>query len=336
MAKVLLHSVALEDSRASNWMRGGHALMVESARADRFGIHTVTQDPAEADLILFIELGVQGLFAEMVRHHRFLKQFREKCFIFDQGDFALPFLPGVYASLRRKYYDPARTRTGYYLRIDENPFMGFRPLPSGPPYLAGFVGSVVTHPVRAAIAQLPRERFLIEDTSSFSLKLLMGGEEEQRRRFWSHYADSIASAPFALCPRGRGPGSMRLFEVMRMGRVPVILADEWIYPERIDWQSCSVCVAEKDVAHIPEILERHFRRAPEMALAARREWERYYAPDVRFHWLVEDCLDMRRARRRRESIAGRLVWRRVLDPRVLWKYVISKKQIYKRTGRIVL
>lgn len=123
---------------------------------------------------------------------------------------------------------------------------------------------------------------------------------------------------------------------MKMGRVPVILSDEWVYPERVDWRSCSITVPEREVARIPEILSQYESRAAEMGLRARQEWEKYYSPPVRFHWLVEDCLAMLRARRIPEAIAGRLVWRHLLNYKTFRLYLSSKKIIYHETGDILL
>jgi hypothetical protein len=336
MAKVLLHSVAVDDPNVDPWMRSAHEMLTDSARRDIHGAHTLTHDPNEADFIIFAEMGVHGIFAELVRHHPLVKRFRRKCFLFDTGDYVLPLLPGVYASLRKKYYDPARTRSGFYLRLDENPYVDFRPLERNPPYLGSFVGSIESAAVRSALAQLPRDEFFVEDTSAFAFQLLSGPVDERRHQFWSHYADSIASGLFALCPRGRGPGSVRLFEAMRMGRCPVILADEWVYPERVNWQACSVSVPEKDVCKIPSILAIKRHQAAEMGLNARREWERFYAPTVRFHWLVEDCLAMMRARRIPEIAAAKLVWLHLFDYTTFRRFLSSKKQIYHATGRIIL
>jgi hypothetical protein len=296
----------------------------------------LTNDPQDADIIIFAELAEQGLFAEEVRHHPYASRYREKCFLFDPSDYALPFLPGLYASLRKKYHRPARTRTGYYLRTDENPYVSYRSLDANPKYLACFVGSLYTHSVRPALVNLPRERFLIEDASNFSLKMLHGGAEKERHGFWSHYADAMAAGAFSLCPRGRGPGSIRLFESMCMGRCPVILSDDWVYPEREAWRDCCITVAEKDVHLLPEILEANLSRAAEMGMRARQEWEKFHAPNVRFHWLVEDCLELKRLRRMKEAVAGRLVWLHLLNYDNLRRYLVSKKQIYKRHRRISL
>jgi hypothetical protein len=336
MAKAFLHSVSLDDATIPKWMQGAYELLKESANLDAFRTHSLAATPEDADIIIFTELGSQGMFDERVRHHPYLSRYRNKCFLFNPADYALPFLPGIYASLRKKYYDPARTRTGYYLRIDENPYVRFQPAKEVDRYLATFIGSVENHPVRRELAKLPAHEFLVEDTSSFALKMLYGGEADQRHRFWSHYANVIASAHFALCPRGRGPGSVRLFEVMQMGRVPVIIADDWIYPPRVDWPACSITVPQAQVHCIPEILHRYRESAPAMGLRARQEWEKYYAPSARFHWLVEDCLEMLSARRVPESIAGKLVWRHLLNYRTFRLFLTSKKAIYRETGRIII
>ncbi len=85
MAKVLLHSVVLDsfypspevdpnDPHQGKWLQGGHQLFTESARIDKYGVHTLTDSPDEADFIIFIELGSEGLFAEWVRHHPWTKK----------------------------------------------------------------------------------------------------------------------------------------------------------------------------------------------------------------------------------------------------------------------
>jgi hypothetical protein len=348
MARVLLYSVTLDpgfpghhpvdpgDPHEGKWMQGAQMLFMQSAASDPFGVHTLTDDPEQADLIIFAELGAEGLFSEWIRHHPWVRKYREKTFIFDVGDLTLPFLPGLYASLRESYHSKGRTRTGYYLRLDENPDIDFRPPPAEYRYLACFVGSLANHPVREELKRIASDKLLIEDTSDFAQRMLYMSPEEKHQGFWPHYADIMASSAFALCPRGRGPGSIRLFEALKMGRCPVIIADEWIYPQRVDWPACSISVAEADIPRLGEILESYKPRAAQLGLQARKEWEKYYAPEVRFHWLVEDCLSISKERRMPEWITSRLAWRHLLNKKNLRRYLLSKKQIYKMSRRIVL
>ena len=94
-------------------------------------------------------------------------------------------------------------------------------------------------------------------------------------------------------------------------------------------------MAEADIPHLGEILESNLARAAELGLQARKEWEKYYSPEVRFHWLVEDCLSILQERRLPEAIAGRLAWRHLLNKHKLRLYLVSKKQIYRLSRRIV-
>ncbi len=121
-----------------------------------------------------------------------------------------------------------------------------------------------------------------------------------------------------------------------MGRCPVILSDEWVYPKRVNWEGCSVSVAEQDLPRLRQILEEKLPLAAELGARARQEWEKFYAPDVRFHWLVEDCLDIRKARTMPEAIAGRLAWRHVSNRQNLRRFVSSKKQIFRSSRRFLL
>jgi hypothetical protein len=347
MAKVLLHSVIMDSTfpgtrlfdpknpEQVRWMGGARSLLIESANLDPFKKHTLTDNPEEADLIIFAELGAEGLFSEWVRHHPWFKKYREKVFVFDVGDRTLPFVPGLYASLRKSYHDEGRTRTGYYMRLDENPFIDFRPAPEEYRYLGCFVGSLANHTVRVELAKLASDRLLIQDTSDFAQSMLYMSPEEKAQAFWPTYADTMASSAFAFCPRGRGPGSIRLFEALMLGRCPVIIADEWVYPKRIDWSACSLTVAEKDIPRIPEILERELSRAPQLGLEARKNWEQFYAPPVRFHWLVEDCLEILSHRRTPERKAGRKVWKLLFEKEIMRRFIQSKKQIYEDTKKLV-
>ena len=342
MAKVLLTSVALMprvSKRVEEYLpkiQGPYREFEKNARIDSFGVHELVDDPEEAEIIIFIELRWHGLFAERIRWHPLFRRYREKCFLFDFEDFSLPFLPGVYASLRRQHHDPSRTRAGYYVAFERNPYIDFRPVDPDSPYLGSFIGSFKNSPVRGEIGKLPTDRFLLVDTSAYS-KTVLAGETaaEERHRFWSQYADAMEAGKFSLCPRGIGPGSIRVFESMQMGRCPVILSDEWVLPPHVDWPNCSIVLPEKDASHLPEILEAKEDQATVLGQNARLMWEKYYSPSVQFHWLVETCLELKQARRLPEAIAGRLIWRHAFSYRSFRRYLTSKRQIFEHDHKIL-
>jgi hypothetical protein len=79
-----------------------------------------------------------------------------------------------------------------------------------------------------------------------------------------------------------------------MGRVPVIVSDQWTPPPGPDWASFSVRVAESEAGEIPAMLEALEGQAPAMGERAREVWDEWFAADVLFHRVVEWCLAIER------------------------------------------
>lgn len=147
MAKVLV-AFSNTDISFDVWRHSTAFLLKHSAGLDKFGQHTLTDDPEEADLILFGEMGTCGDFAEMVRAHPYYRRFAKKCFLFDNAYCGMPIVPGLYSSLTREQRRLGYTRTGFYLFLIENAFITSRPITGREKYLASFVGSRITDPVR--------------------------------------------------------------------------------------------------------------------------------------------------------------------------------------------
>jgi Exostosin family len=310
-------------------------LLKLSAELDDNTRHQLTEDPQDADIILFAESGRCGRFAERVRAHPVYRKFSEKSFLFDQADGHFPVLPGLYTGLTEELYQPDHTRTGFYLLLaEENPLIAHRPLTGSERYLTSFIGSR-TAPVRNQIFAIQRPDILLHDTSDRANRIRYTGEPHERLAFWTYYADAMADSEFVLCPRGVSPNTIRLFEAMKMGRACVILSDEWHKIDGVDWDSFSIAVPEQDVDKIPQILEREAHRARKMGDCARREWERCFSEKSRFHWVVEQCLDIRERRQLRGPLHH---WYRhvqhLLAPRNWRKSLNSKAVLYRLQGKI--
>jgi hypothetical protein len=274
------------------------------AGRDRFGVHSLTEDAASADLIVFVErAAAAGRFLESVRRHPLVARYREKVFVCNSRYFGIPFLPGIYGSIhRRDCVFPHRVRSGHYLEVNEREAL--QPDPDAErTYLYSFLGAVKTWPaVRAPLAQLNHPRGFFLDTSS-ERKLVEEDRTEARRvEYLRRYVDVMRKSRFVLCPRGDAVSSMRLFESLKMGRPPVIIADGWIKPAGPDWGAFSVSVREKDIASIPRLLEKREEEAEEMGRRARLAWDDWFADEVVFHRVVEACLDILAHRRVPESI----------------------------------
>lgn len=256
------------------------------AHADRVGVHHLADDPADADVILFVEVSSSaGRYFERVRKHPLYHAFRVKTYLFCSTDRCVPLLPGVYASLAQSSFRPAWTRAGHYLGVRERGDLRYTPHVPAPSYLFSFVGSTTTHPVRRRLAELNHADGLILDTSRD--ERVMTTDEYERR-----YATILRESAFVLCPRGGGTSTFRLFEAMMLGRVPVIVSDEWVPPDGPRWERFSVRVREAQVAMIPAILREREAEAPTMGVAARTAWLEWFSERTSFHTIIEWCLQL--------------------------------------------
>jgi hypothetical protein len=146
----------------------------------------------------------------------------------------------------------------------------------------------------------------------------------ERLDYDRRYAEVAKASKFVLCPRGLSVSSIRLFETMGMGRVPVILSDDWIAPEGPCWEQFSIRLPEDDYAQIPRILEQRESEAVEMGERARKEWEEWFSDEVLFHRLVELCLDIKKNRKLPETLARWPAYLQYLRPFHLRRLLGSK------------
>jgi Exostosin family len=270
--------------------------MAEAAQRDRFGAHSAVADPDGADLILFVETSAgAGAYFERVVRHPLYRRSRERCYLFCSSDRIVPVLPGIFASLERRWAWSAWTRSGHYLGVREEGPFAFDPARRAS-LLFSFVGAGNAHPVRAEIVAIDHERGLVIDSHAERLARERGELEPLAPgAFARRYVDAIQDSAFVLCPRGLGTSTFRLFEAMMLGRVPVVLSDQWVPPNGPDWDAFSIRVPEARVAGLPALLEERERDAAAMGARARQAWLDWFAPDASFHRTVEWCLDLGRS-----------------------------------------
>ncbi len=201
-------------------------------------------------------------------------RFPDRTLTWDGTDFPSGRLPGLYAGLPRGLFEPGRHSTFCY------PFRWNREIRPRPPQeavqLAGFLGAV-TSPLRARlIAELGEQPgFAIAEAPSLWTRMDDPAALAQKRI----YADHLAGCRFALCPRGNGVSSYRLFEALETGRVPVVLSDRYQPPDHPAWPSCVLQPSEHRLDQLPALLADADRDWPARAAAARTYWEENYADD---------------------------------------------------------
>ncbi len=265
---------------------------LELARKDRFGVHTITDNPDSADLILFVDPHqIPGDWRlRPIRRHPLAVKYRGKTMVYDERDQPWRALPGLYVSMPSPVFDTRRQRACAYHCVANAPL---RVSDEVPDLLFSFMGGR-THKVRNAIFQLEHARAHIEDTSNINF-FVDRGEPERAARLHTQkqrFAEMINRSMFVLCPRGAGTSSIRLYEVLAAGRVPVVISDDWVPPIGPDWNGCILRVREGDIAAIPALLEAAEPRYEEMAASAFRACQEWFAPDVIFHRMMESCQEL--------------------------------------------
>lgn len=167
--------------------------------------------------------------------------------------------------------------------------------------------------MREAIGKLRHPRSAVRDASDDP-----GDLDEYRpdllAKYHREFAEALADSKFTLCPKGAGASTLRIFETMKAGRVPVIISDEWVPPEGPAWESFSLIVREKEIGSLPEILERRENSAAEMGRLARSQWDQWFSRSASFHRIVEWCLSIRQSRKVPERTMRALVLGQLIEP----------------------
>jgi hypothetical protein len=280
------------------------------AGQDRFGVHSLCDDPEQADLILFLDghQHYRDLELNAIRQHPLVIRYREKAFVYSEVDQPWCAMPGLYVAMPKSSFDPQRQRACAYVNLPNSYVKPSAAPDAANALLFSFMGRKGNR-TRDRILRLKQPRAHIADTSAADFFGSQTDEIEQQKQ---RYAEVMARSKFVLCPRGAGPSSFRIFETMAAGRVPVILSDQWVPPAGPDWENCAVFTPEKQVEELGMVLETQEERFPRMAAAARREWEEWFAPEALFHRMTEALKDIVEKRRKPESALCRKVTARYL------------------------
>jgi hypothetical protein len=252
--------------------------------------------PARADIILCAEPGDNKFrgYRDVLLADPLIAQFPQSVFVYEFSDRPVPFLPGLYVAVEPPGFDRRRMRSAdRWTAIDapsESALLGDA---REPQLLFSFRGSG-TAPVRRRLFGLDLSGVSARVTQTFRWRDYGSMDADEGKRT---YLLEMRESQFVLCPRGLAASTYRLYEAMQIGRVPVILADDWMLPEGVPWSECCVRVAEERVAELPEILERFRPEAAAMGRTAREVWERYLRPGpvLMGRWLraIEEIMDMR-------------------------------------------
>jgi hypothetical protein len=165
-------------------------------------------------------------------------------------------------------------------------------------YLASFVGAFMDHylsDIRLKLkifSHLPD--FCIEINNQWHFnevvyKHQVSGKmldlDDEKAHQIVHYNQVLSDSIFSLCPSGAGPNSLRLWESLAIGSIPVILSDDYELPEitnltqglDLSWKDAVIIFPEKEI----DKLEQYLRSIP----GAQRE--KMSAAGMQIYGLIE-------------------------------------------------
>jgi hypothetical protein len=281
---MLLHLATLDDLNLDQPV----AAFRMHAATDRVGAHRLTDSPAHADIILFTQchMLLPDWRLQTIRRHRLTRQFREKVLVYNECDQPWCAFPGVYVNM------PARRLVEAYQR----PWGYFVPPPEavdGPARPPVLLRRVRHRPLPApAVRVAPSGRHRRGGAGVQVLGPDIGGVSGAPAAVPVH---ARALALRALPPRGNGTSSVRLYEAIAVGAVPVIIADDWVAPAGPVWEDFSIRWPEGRTEGLARMLEARDGDWPRLSAAARRAHEEYFSPAVYFHQVAQRCADLMRA-----------------------------------------
>jgi hypothetical protein len=259
---------------------------------DSQGAHSVTDNRQLADVIIHTwaaqlnETEARALLRPLSRDDL-------SRIVWDWEDWPTGRMNGFYCSLPQGLHDSRRHRSVSYPIVFNELVDDF---PQGDATLDfGFIGGMNAAIRERLIALLkPTER---EDNSIMRAQGGVWSEACVRTANQSKldYAEFLRRTRFILCPRGYGAGSVRLFETLKAGRVPIIISDRYVPPAGPDWENCSITIKERDIGRIREVVKANLERWPAMAANARAAWEQNFATDKLLPYLGHNIEAMRSA-----------------------------------------
>lgn len=150
-------------------------------------------------------------------------------------------------------------------------------------YAVSFCGAITHHIRQEAVDSLSKSKdiqtnFMVR--SGFYAQEIPCKVEAKKQ-----YLENIRSSAFNLCMRGGGNFSYRLYEIMMMGRIPVVVDTDQFFPFEsiLDYNEFCVMVDYTEVEHIGEKIKEWIGNKSKSEIVNiqntnRKIWEEYMSP----------------------------------------------------------
>lgn len=132
--------------------------------------------------------------------------------------------------------------------------------------------------------------FVLRNSFSGSSRTI--GLDPQQAR--AEYVKNMADSDFVLAPKGDANYSVRFFEALSMGRIPVLIDTDVCLPfeNKIDYSKCVLRVSWKDLSKLPDIIADFYAKVTaEEWLAMQNEARRVFVEYLRYDAFWNKLLD---------------------------------------------
>lgn len=131
-----------------------------------------------------------------------------------------------------------------------------------------------------------KTNFIIKGNFGFGPSgLNTGVHKEDNNTYRLNYINNIIDNDYTVCVRGIGNNSIRFYETLCCGRIPIFVNTDCILPFEniIDWKQLCVWVEEKDISRIGEIVKEYHNNLSNdefknRQVQLRKIWEEYLSP----------------------------------------------------------
>lgn len=152
-------------------------------------------------------------------------------------------------------------------------------------YHTSFVGYPGSHPVREKMADMLSRvnslQMYVETVPFFHGHL----NEHERLERQAHFSEIMWKSLTVLCPRGAAENSVRFFETLARGRIPVLISDHAVLPMEsvIPYQDFVIRVMEDDIDKVADhilswLASRTALQVKQACLQARQVWLDWLQP----------------------------------------------------------
>jgi len=247
-----------------------------------------------ADVVFVTDLHHRNIYADVIvrREHR---ANYNKLICYSEADFPPDKLPGIYTcgSLKKRSVRGAP----FYFWFKNHESCSEENIRADRPYIFSFMGrncSKVRGDILGMSVADSGVMYYIENTTKSYpfFNAVKSRNQDEIKSQKAHYNDVMSKSKFVLAPRGTGLSSFRQYEAMVLGCVPVVLSDDLRQPEFVNWEKCSVKIAESDVNTIPRMLKALEPKFDSMSMAAKAAYKKLMDPACYWKYIEDSIISI--------------------------------------------